>query len=151
MAKGGSLRFDEDWYREQVAKNERWHKDFARIDTERDAPRAVIAPAPNKYHAEKTGGYASKKEASRAQVLRLMEQAGEISELEEQVSFIVIPTQRDAQGRLLEKCARYIADFVYRDKTGAKVVEDCKGVLTPQYILKRKLMLMVHGIRVKEI
>ena len=33
----------------------------------------------------------------------------------------------------------------------APVVEDAKGVRTPEYIIKRKLMLYLHGIRVREV
>lgn len=53
---------------------------------------------------------------------------------------------------LLERACRYIADFVYTDNdTGLTVVEDTKGVRTKEYIIKRKLMLYMHGIRIKEI
>ena len=53
---------------------------------------------------------------------------------------------------LLERPCSYVADFVYTDKaTGQTVVEDTKGVRTKEYIIKRKLMLHVHGIRIKEV
>ena len=76
---------------------------------------------------------------------------GLITDLREQVSFILIPVQRDAEGNLLEHDCRYIADFVYRDRKGDTIVEDTKGVRTPEYIIKRKLMLLVYGIRIKEV
>jgi hypothetical protein len=41
-------------------------------------------------------------------------------------------------------------DFVYMEN-GKKVVEDTKGFRTKDYIIKRKLMLYVHGIRIKEV
>lgn len=104
----------------------------------------------NKYGAKKTGSNASKKEHDRAGQLRLLQQAGLISDLREQVSFTVIPTQRDADGKLIETCTRYIADFVYKDREGNTVVEDTKGFRTPEYIMKRKLMLKEYGIRIKE-
>lgn len=105
----------------------------------------------NKYHARKVGGHASRKEHRRAVMLRLMQDAGEISGLREQVSFELIPAQRDTGGRLLERSCRYVADFVYTDNgTGRTVVEDAKGVRTPEYRIKRKLMLYVHGIKIKE-
>lgn len=116
----------------------------------------ALRPAPaspkkrNKYGAKKTGGNASKKEHQRAGQLRLMQRAGLISNLREQVKFVLIPTQRDSQGNLLERECSYYADFVY-DKDGATVVEDTKGFRTPEYKLKRKLMLHVHGISIKEI
>ena len=104
----------------------------------------------NKYGAKKSGGYDSKKEHRRASALKLMQRAGLISDLREQVKFVLIPTQRDENGNLLEKQCSYYADFVYT-QNGKTVVEDAKGVRTPEYKLKRKLMLAVHGIRIKEV
>lgn len=54
--------------------------------------------------------------------------------------------------RLLERKVEYVADFVYTNtETGEYIVEDAKGVRTKDYILKRKLMLAVHSIRIKEV
>lgn len=113
-----------------------------------------------KYNNEKVGGYDSRKEYYRAQQLKLMLKAGLISDLREQVSFTLIPAQYGESERgskktarvLLEHACRYVADFVYVDNaTGRTVVEDTKGFRTPEYIIKRKLMLQVHGITIKEI
>lgn len=104
----------------------------------------------SKYGAVKSGGYDSVKEHRRANQLKLMQRAGLISNLREQVKYVLIPTQRDPQGNLLEKECSYYADFVY-DKDGITVVEDTKGFRTPEYRLKRKLMLHVHGISIKEL
>lgn len=104
----------------------------------------------NKYHAEKSGGYDSRKEHRRANELRLMQRAGLISNLREQVSYELIPAQRSGTGKLLERSCRYVADFVYTDKDGNTVVEDTKGVRTDVYRIKRKLMLYVHGIHITE-
>lgn len=104
----------------------------------------------NKYGAIKSGGYDSRKEHSRANELKMMQRAGLISNLREQVKYVLIPTQRDSSGNLLEKECSYHADFVYT-KNGVTVVEDTKGVRTPEYKLKRKLMLHVHGISIVEI
>lgn len=104
----------------------------------------------NKYGAKKTGGHASGKEHERANQLKLMQRAGLISNLREQVKYVLIPTQRNAAGILLEKECSYYADFVY-DKDGVTIVEDTKGFRTAEYKLKRKLMLHVHGISIKEI
>ncbi len=106
--------------------------------------------ARNKFHAVPSGGYDSRKEHSRANELKMLQRAGVISDLREQVKFVLIPTQRDTGGRLLEKECSYYADFVYT-KDGITVVEDTKGVRTPEYIIKRKLMLQVHGIQIKEL
>lgn len=105
----------------------------------------------NKYHAKRVGGHASKKEHNRANQLKLMQRAGVISGLREQVTYQLIPAQRDNYGKLIERSCCYKADFVYFDDKGDVVVEDTKGVRTKEYIIKRKLMLMVHGIRIKEV
>lgn len=116
----------------------------------RDAPASPKKR--NKYGAKKTGGNASGKEHTRANQLKLMQRAGVISNLREQVKYVLIPTQRDSQGNLLERECSYYADFVYTDnETGKTVVEDTKGFRTKDYIIKRKLMLSVNGIRIKEI
>ena len=105
----------------------------------------------NKYHAEKSGGYASRKEHRRANELRLLLRAGLITDLREQVPYELIPTQRDpTTGKVLERACHYVADFVYTDEHGNTVVEDTKGVRTPEYRIKRKLMLERHGISISE-
>lgn len=104
----------------------------------------------NKYHAERSAGYASRKEHRRANELRLLQRAGVISDLREQVRYRLIPAQRDADGNLLERECAYVADFVYTDEHGNTIVEDTKGVRTDVYRIKRKLMLYVHGIRITE-
>lgn len=92
----------------------------------------------------------SKREAQRYVELKLLERAGEISDLQLQVPFEIIPGVADEQtGRILQKPTTYIADFTYRDH-GQFVVEDAKGYRTEVYRLKRKLMLWRHGIRIKE-
>ncbi len=113
--------------------------------------RSYGSGSKNKYHARRVGGYASKKEHDRATQLRLMQRAGLISGLREQVPFQLIPSHRFEDGSL-ERACRYIADFVYTDnETGHTIVEDTKGVRTKEYVIKRKLMLFIHGIRIKEI
>lgn len=110
-----------------------------------------VAPGKrNKYGAKKSGAYDSRKEHRRAEQLKLMQRAGLISNLREQVKFVLIPTQRDPAGNLLERECSYYADFVYT-KDGKTVVEDTKGFRTPEYRIKRKLMLHVHGISIEEI
>lgn len=94
----------------------------------------------------------SKREGRRFQELRLLERGGEISDLKTQVDYELIPTQTRQHGKA-ERAVHYIADFVYQDNRhgGALVVEDAKGVRTPEYIIKRKLMLQKYGIEVKEV
>lgn len=105
----------------------------------------------NKFGAERVGGHASKKEHDRSNVLRLKEKAGLIFNLREQVRYTLIPAQRDAAGNVIEHQCVYVADFVYNLPDGTQVVEDTKGFRTPEYIIKRKLMLSVLGIRIKEL
>jgi hypothetical protein len=130
----------------------------------------------NKYHNVKTRGYDSGKEAERARVLHLLEKAGKIRELREQVKYELVPAQYENlsqrrpndpstasrspspasrggfRGKLVERSVNYIADFVYVDcATGETVVEDAKGVRTKEYIIKRKLMRWVHGIKISEV
>lgn len=98
------------------------------------------------------GKFDSLKEYSRWQELKLLQRAGEIYELKRQVPFVVIPVQKDENGKILEREVRYIADFTYRSmKDHRIVVEDTKGMRTKEYILKRKLMLYRNGIRIQEV
>lgn len=105
----------------------------------------------NKYHAKKVNGYASKKEYHRANELKLLQRSGRISNLQEQVKYELIPTQRNPNGKLMERACSYIADFVYTDADSNLIVEDTKGFRTAEYKIKRKLMLAVHGIQIREI
>lgn len=106
-----------------------------------------------KYYNKKTvcNGikFDSKKEADRYVVLTLLQKAGKISDLQVQVPFELIPSQK-VDGLTVERPCVYYADFVYREN-GKLVVEDTKGVKTKEYIIKRKLMLQVFGIRIREI
>ena len=110
----------------------------------------------NKYGAKRTTidgkTFDSTKEANRYTSLLLLQRAGLISDLQTQVKYVLIPTQRDAEGKLLEKECSYKADFVYK-RDGELIVEDTKSkaTKTPEYIIKRKLMLHIHNIRIQEI
>lgn len=121
----------------------------------------------SKYHSKKITvdgeTFDSKKEYRRYRELLLLEKAGEISDLQRQVKFLLIPTQYEhfkrygkngkeltPGKRVVEKECAYYADFVYTEN-GRDVVEDTKGVRTPDYIIKRKLMLHIHRIRIREV
>ena len=107
----------------------------------------------NKYHSKKITRdgmtFDSVKEYRRFCDLSLLERAGKITNLQRQVPFLLIPSQR-IDGKVAERACNYIADFVY-EKDGQQVVEDTKGFKTKDYIIKRKLMLHVHGIRIHEV
>lgn len=118
----------------------------------------------NKYknHKATANGitFDSKKEARRYTELLLLQQGGFISDLRRQVKFVLIPAQREPDtigtrggvkhGKVIEKECSYYADFVYM-QNGERIVEDVKGIKTDVYKIKKKLMLFVHGIRIKEI
>lgn len=105
------------------------------------------------------------REARRYKQLKLLLLSGEIVGLSMQVPFELLPAQYEEtgevytkgprkgqpkQGKCIEKSVVYVADFVYFEN-GKRVVEDTKGVRTPEYIIKRKLMLHKYGIRIREV
>ena len=118
----------------------------------------------SKYHSRKVvvngDTFDSRKEYRRFCELSLLQRAGAITDLKRQVEFELIPAQREPdtvgvrggvkKGKTIELAVKYVADFVYKEN-GKTVVEDTKGFKTKDYIIKRKLMLWVHGIRIKEI
>ena len=106
-----------------------------------------------KYHSQKArlDGqlFDSQKEARRYAELKLLERAGQIRNLRRQIKYELIPAQK-IHVRIAERACSYIADFVY-EENGQTVVEDVKGFRTKEYLIKRKLMLRVHGIRIREV
>jgi len=124
----------------------------------------------NKYHACKLetpdGTFDSKKEYAFYLALKNRQKNGEISNLQRQVKYVLIPAQygpgeivqRGAnkgklkKGKLLERECSYYADFVYVEN-GEVVVVDIKGMSKrlADYVIKRKLMLYVHKIKIVEV
>ena len=142
---------------------------FAEED-KRKAERMMVGNAPetekpkgkNKYHAQKVTvtlpdgtehTFDSAKEHRRYAELMIMQRAGEISGLEIQVPYELIPKQKLSNGKTERNC-QYVADFVYQ-KDGKTVVEDVKGYKKgPAYsvfTIKRKLMKYIHDIEVTEV
>jgi hypothetical protein len=124
----------------------------------------------SKYYNVKTKAsdgsvFDSMKEARRYEQLLLLQKAGKITSLQRQVTYELLPNQYETYERyskkgerlkdgtkLVERKVDYVADFVYTDaETGENIVEDTKGVRTKDYILKRKLMYAIHGIRIHEV
>lgn len=108
----------------------------------------------SKYHNVKTEvdgiTFASKREARRYNELKLLEKAGVITDL------ILQPKYEFRKNDIL--LCRYIADFFYVDLEATKkaadivrVVEDAKGVRTPLYRLKKRMMKAFYGIEVQEV
>lgn len=101
----------------------------------------------------------SQREYKRYCDLLLLQRAGEISDLRRQVKFVLIPSQREPdtigsrggvkKGKIVERECSYVADFVYTEN-GETVVEDAKGMRTKEYVIKRKLMLYIHGVKIRE-
>jgi len=101
----------------------------------------------SKYNAVKTVlddiKFDSKKEAKRYIQLKQMERAGLIKKLRLQVPFVLV--DKSCYGREI----KYVADFVYVEND-VEIVEDVKGVKTPVYKLKKRLMAERYGIKIKE-
>ena len=127
----------------------------------------------NKYRNKKTivDGieFDSQREADRWTELKLLEIAGVITNLQRQVKFELIPKQVELVPRygkdgkrlkdkevIVERACDYIADFVY-EMNGEKIAEDVKGYRDPssagyaKFVIKRKLTLFIHGIKVREV
>jgi len=103
----------------------------------------------NKYNARKTTVFGitfdSKHEAERYLILKSMEDTGEITELELQPRWPLVVNKVNI--------GRYTADFMYRDSTGRRVVEDAKSgpTRTRDYVLRKKLVLALYGVEVREV
>lgn len=107
----------------------------------------------------------SSKEYDRYLELKNLEERGLICDLQRQVKFVLIPKQIEtierysaktgkplkSKTRVAEKECSYFADFVYYTTDGQLVVEDAKGLRTTDYIIKRKLMLFLKNIKIREV
>lgn len=106
----------------------------------------------NKYHNKKVyidgQVFDSRREYNRYCELLLLQRAHQISRLQRQVKYELIPSQKTPQGAM--RAVNYYADFVYQEN-GKTVVEDVKGVRTEVYKLKKKLMWQVYHILITEV
>ncbi len=134
---------------EQVAAHQARVK---RPQTALERPTGASTPVKaTKYGNTPTDGYHSKREADRAKKLKLMQRAGEISELQEQVKYILIPRQNDVNGKCLFRAVTYTLDFRYMDSDGRWRHEDAKGYPNDRWPMKKALMYWVHGVIVEEV
>lgn len=106
----------------------------------------AITPGTRKYNSQLCASpdgkrFASKAEMARYEELTKMLMRGEIEDLELQVVYRI-----DHNG--VHIC-KYLADFRYV-QDGQVIVEDVKGVSTPVYQLKKKMMLAFHGVNIEE-
>lgn len=103
-----------------------------------------LAPQRSKFGNVRTivdgRSFASKKEARRYEALKLLERAGEIVGLSLQPRFPLIVNG--------VKVCTYVGDFRYSER-GKSVIEDSKGFETPEFKIKRNLMLACYGIEVR--
>ena len=111
----------------------------------------MAARGGSKYHAKKTVvdgiQFDSAKEAKRFTKLRAMEEDGKIQHLRLQVPFELLPSFECDGVKYREM--KYVADFVYY-RDGKQIVEDVKGVKTPEYKLKKKLMAYINHVNIEE-
>ena len=117
-------------------------------------PTQAVKPTPlpvrkvkkNKYRAVPVTingiWFPSKRQGERYKILSTWEKAGIITDLQTEVSY-----RLEVNGVLI---CKYYADSVYV-MDGELVVEDVKGIKTPVYKLKKKLMKAIHGIEIKEV
>lgn len=118
----------------------------------------------NKKVKTPVGVFDSQSEYNRFLYLKEQEKKGIISNLQRQVLFEIIPkqyaevevqlkTKVKMKRVLLEREITYTCDFAYI-KNGEYIVEDVKSKYTRKehdYIIKRKLMLFINGIRLNEV
>lgn len=90
----------------------------------------------------------SRAEARRWGHLCMQLRAGEISDLRRQVPYELVPAVKYSDASRVKQAIRYVADFVYVEK-GVEVIEDVKGMLTPEFKLKRHLMKALLGLEVR--
>jgi len=125
--------------------------------------KAQAKPKANKHGAKKAivDGikFDSKKESRRYGVLKLLQRAGEISDLQMQVKYPLVVKRWEVNGEMVEVglngqayMRSYVADFVYTEK-GRTVVEDVKSSHTKTlrpYKIKKLLMKKVYNIEIHE-
>ena len=107
------------------------------------------------------GTFDSKGALARCAFLKKAEANGEISDLQRQVTFTLVPpvhitktvqlkTKTKQVERLWTQKVTYTADFVYVCN-GETIVEDFKGMPNDRWPIKKALMAFVHGIYVREV
>jgi hypothetical protein len=93
----------------------------------------------------------SQRECKHYEELLLLQAVGDIYGLKTQTLFTLVPCQMESSKRVAERPVTYRCDFDYFDRQGRRHIEDSKGEKTQQYIIRRKLMLWVHQIKVEEV
>lgn len=107
----------------------------------------------NKFNAKRTScgatdhpAHASRKEAIRCSELQALQKGKLIRGLVQQPKFPIV-----IYG---EKICTYIGDWVFEERgpdgEWRKVLADCKGMKTPIYKIKKKLVKAIYGITIRE-
>ena len=107
----------------------------------------------SKYHSTKIdsadGKFDSATEYQRWCYLKVLEASGEIQNLVRQVPYTLIPSQFK-DGKCIFRECKYTSDMEYDIvSTQEHIVEDVKGMVLPQFVIKRKLMYYKFGVFVK--
>ena len=109
-----------------------------------------------KYHNEPVCRgelrFDSKKEAKRYDELMMLRSVEVIHDLRLQPQFTLQESYVTPCGERV-RAIRYVADFSYINAAGEYIVEDVKSkaTRTPQYEMKKKMMLDRFGIRIREV
>ena len=117
-----------------------------------------LAKRSNKYGAKRTRvngiWFDSKREAERYKLLKAMQMARKITDLELQPEFPLMigdrPVLMRSKGYPNGRRVKYRADFRYK-QDGKIVVEDSKGFATETYKLKKAIVEAIYGIKVVEV
>jgi hypothetical protein len=125
---------------------------MTRLSTEAEERLGLRSSGESKYRARKctihTPPHASQKECRRYCELALLEKAGEIRHLRQQVRYIL-----DSAASKKERDMVYVADFCFEELLGgtwSPVVVDVKGFRTKGYLLKKRWMRQRYGISIRE-
>ncbi len=128
--------------RETKAERAAWSKHFG-LETKE----------PSKYANERKGKYASGYEAEVAANLSALENSGAISNLKEQVPYVLIKgayVVLDGE-RVCIRDIKYVADFVWDTPDGKTHIGDAKGTKTAMYKMKKKMMRLLLGLDIEEL
>lgn len=129
-------------------------KTMAAADRSRLSERLDRQPKPSKYRAQAVVvdgiRFDSKAEARHYGHLKMARDAGALT-FERQVAYTFEVEYTGTNGRTAKRKMKYIADFVVTWPDGRTEVQDVKGTQTREYKQKKKLMLDVYGIEIREI
>ena len=125
---------------------EEWVRDY-KMRKKIKPSLTIPTPKRNKFGAKKTEvdgiTFASQKEARRYSELVLLLKAKKIENLALQVPFLITINGL--------KICKYLADFTYVDNKGVFHVEDVKGMRTPLYKLKKRMVEATYPVKIEEV